>query len=411
MRILIVASFIPYPPDSGAQIRTWEIARRMQREHEVVFALHVRSESDLARVDAIRRHGFQVIAGKINSGWRAATAALREILSGAPPLFGLRRSRVLEDELTRAQAFAPFDVIQIEHFELARYASIIARPGDGTVCSMVLHDVLSVSYARMAQVERSVFWRIWRRYNSIRLRVYERRLLPEYTVCITVSENDRAQIAGFVEPEKIHVLPNCVDSAAKTLLDAPATGDPAIVFVGLFLYPPNADAARWMIEEILPRVRQVVPQCLLFLVGRDAPRDLRDLSRRPGVFFTGRVDDVGPYYARCRVAAAPLRAGGGTRLKILEAMAYGCPVVSTTVGAEGLTVKNGEHLLVADTAEDFARASVSLLQDPELRNRLRRNARSLVERSYRWDDCVNAQLHLYEGLSVKRRSLAPEGSR
>ena len=108
-----------------------------------------------------------------------------------------------------------------------------------------------------------------------------------------------------------------------------------------------------MVEEILPRVRKAVPHCSLYLVGGDAPRGLRNLSRQRGVFLTGRVDDVAPYYSRCQVAAAPLRAGGGTRLKILEAMAYGRPVVSTTIGAEGLPVKNGEHLLVADTAEDL----------------------------------------------------------
>jgi glycosyltransferase involved in cell wall biosynthesis len=400
MRILIVASFIPYPPDSGARIRTWEIARRLQRDHQVVFALHVRSQSDLARIEAIRQHGFEVIAGRVNTGWRAVATTLREVLSGAPPLFGLRRSRELETELARVHAAAPFDVIQIEHFELARYAQIIGGLPE-TVRSIVLHDVLSIAYARIARVERRPFWRLWRRYNSFRLRAYERKLLPQYTVCVTVSDNDRAQIAGFVPPGKIHVLSNCVDSETKTLLDEPPPGAPAILFVGLFLYPPNADAARWMVEEIVPSVRAILPNCSLYLVGGGASRRLRHLGRRPGVFLTGRVDDVAPYYARCQVATAPLRSGGGTRLKILEAMAYGRPVVSTTVGAEGLPVKNGEHLLFADTAQDFVRASVSLLLDPELRNRLRRNARSFVERGYRWDDCANAHLCLYESLIAK----------
>ena len=160
-----------------------------------------------------------------------------------------------------------------------------------------------------------------------------------------------------------------------------------------------------------PRVRSHLPDCSLYLVGRDAPRDLRKMSRQPGVFLTEDADDVAPCYACCHIAAAPLRAGGGTRLKILEAMAFGRPVVSTTIGAEGLPVINGEHLLLADTAEDFARASVRLLQDPALRNRLRRNARSFVERGYRWDDCAGAQLRLYETLSTRRRSLAAERGR
>ncbi|HEY3840381.1 MAG TPA: glycosyltransferase family 4 protein [Bryobacteraceae bacterium] len=410
MRILIVASFIPYPPDSGARIRTWEIARRFQREHEVTFGLHVRSQSDLARVEAIRRHGFQVIAGSVNRGWRALVTGLFEILSGGPPLFALRRSRDLEIELARAHAAEPFDVIQIEHFELARYGRFIGTT-DGAVRSMILHDVLSLAYARMASIERNPFWRIWRRYNSNRLKIYERRLLPAYSICITVSDNDCAQITGFVEPKRIHVLPNGVDTTAKTLLVEPGPDVPAILFVGLFLYPPNADAARWMLEEIFPRVRALLPECSLYLVGGDAPRDLIKLSRSPGVFLTGRVDDVTPYYARCQVAVAPLRAGGGTRLKILEAMAFGRPVVSTTLGAEGLPVKDGEHLLLADTAGDFARSTVELLQDPLRRSRLRKNARIFVERGYRWEDCAAAHLRLYETLSANRRSLTPKESR
>src|SRR3954469_5766030 len=104
MRILIVASFIPYPPDSGARIRTWEIARRFQREHQVVFALHVRTQSDVARIEEIRKQGFEVISAPVNTGWHAAATVLREVLSGAPPLFGLRRSRDLETKLARIHA-------------------------------------------------------------------------------------------------------------------------------------------------------------------------------------------------------------------------------------------------------------------------------------------------------------------
>ena len=170
MRILIVTSFIPYPPDSGGRIRTWEIARHFQRGHEVVFALHVRSQADLARADAIRQQGFQVITGWINTGLRAVLVADSEILSGGPPLFALRRSHELEEKIARIHAAAPFDVIQIEHFELARYAQIIGGPA--AIRSMVLQDVLSIAYARMSKVEGRLFWRWWRQYNAFRLGAY-----------------------------------------------------------------------------------------------------------------------------------------------------------------------------------------------------------------------------------------------
>jgi glycosyltransferase involved in cell wall biosynthesis len=225
-----------------------------------------------------------------------------------------------------------------------------------------------------------------------------------------MSERDREQIARLTGPERIHVLPNCVDSLAKPLLDEPANGAPAILLLGLFLHPPNADAARWMLEEIFPLVRGSLPACTLYLVGGGAPRYLERMAAQPGVCLTGRVEDVALSYARCQIAVAPLRAGGGTRLKILEAMSFGRPVVATSTGAEGLPVNSGEHLMLADTAEDFARACVGLLRDPALRSRLRRNARSFVERGYRWDDCAERHLRIYEAL-IRKGALTPERAR
>ena len=403
MRILIVTSFIPYPPDSGARIRTWEIARRLRRDHEVVFGLHLRAQSDLDRVNAIREHGFEVIAGWVDKGWRAAVTFVTETLSGAPPLFALRRSRDLEIQLARLHAAKPFDVVQIEHFEIARYGRFIGL-SDRVVLSMVLHDILSVSYARIAAIETNPFWKLWRRYNANRFKAYERKLLPDFDVCVTVSEKDRQKISSYVQPGKIQLLPNCVDSDAKVFLEEPAPAPPVLLFVGLLLYPPNADAVRWLIEEILPRIRSSHSDCRLKVIGDDPPQFLRNLvqANQATVTLAGRVEELEPCYTECQVAVVPLRAGGGTRLKILEAMAFGRPVVSTTLGAEGLRVKNCEHLLIADTAEDFAQAVVRLFRSANLRQHLRQNARSLVEKEYAWDQCANAHSSMYNKMGPKK---------
>ena len=360
-------------------------------------------------MEAIRQHGFEVIAGWINTGLRAALVAAGEILSGGPPLFALRRSRDLEMQLARIHAATPFDVIQIEHFELARYARLIGGSSK-TIRSIVLPDVLSVAYARIAVIERSLFWKIWRKYNAFRFHAFERRLLPEYDVCITVSTNDRATISPCTEPAKIQVLPNGVDFKAKRFLEDTNAGPPSLLFVGLLLYPPNADAARWMIETILPRIREHVPDCRLYIVGDGAPIDLLELvhSHEPSVQLAGRVDELSPYYATCEIAVVPLRAGGGTRLKILEAMAFGRAVVSTSVGCEGLSVTDGEHLLLADTTEDFASAVVSLLRNPAERERLRRNARRLVEQYYDWNDSARAHVQIYEDLIREIKDNRPD---
>jgi glycosyltransferase involved in cell wall biosynthesis len=149
--------------------------------------------------------------------------------------------------------------------------------------------------------------------------------------------------------------------------------------VGLLQYLPNADAARFMASEILPRVQRALPEATLDIVGGRPPDDLAALGRRPGVQVPGFVDELQSYYRRASVLVVPLRAGSGVRQKIIEAMALGRPVVSTTLGAEGLGVRDGEHLLVADTPADFAAAVVRLCREPALVARLTGAARAFVE--------------------------------
>ncbi len=292
-------------------------------------------------------------------------------------------------------------MIQIEHFELARYVRLIGGAGN-TIRVIVLHDILSIAYSRIAGIERSVFWKVWRRYNAFRFKAYERRLLPEYDLCITVSEKDRTAISRYTDPTKIRVFANGVDCNAKAFLEHESGGPPTLLFVGLLLYSPNADAARWMIGTILPRIRKEVPDCRLDIVGVEAPEDLRKLasSRGRGVRLVGGIEELSPCYQSSQIAVVPLRAGGGTRLKILEAMAFGRAVVSTSLGCEGLSVVDGEHLLIADTAETFASAVVRLLRNQDERNRLRGNARRLVEQAYSWDDCAAAHVRSYESFSI-----------
>src|SRR5581483_2827723 len=169
-------------------------------------------------------------------------------------------------------------------------------------------------------------------------------------------------------------------------------------------YPPNADAARWLARDIFPEVRKTYPRARLLLAGGHPSRDLAmPANAGPGVQLTGEVAELEPLYQQADIALAPLRAGGGTRLKILEAMARGRAVIATTLGAEGLDVVHGEHLLIANTPCEIARAVSELFQDAELRRRLRANARLLVEKKYSWDDCGNGHLKLYESLLARRK--------
>jgi glycosyltransferase involved in cell wall biosynthesis len=191
------------------------------------------------------------------------------------------------------------------------------------------------------------------------------------------------------------VSPNGFDTQSYQPLPLPPeTTRPALLFVGSMSYEACVDAMVYFCQEILPRIRSQFGDVDLWIVGRDPSQQVRQLDGN-GVHVTGRVADVRPYYQRSMVCVVPLRAGGGTRLKILEAMALGRPVVATSIGCEGLDVIDEEHLMIADSPEQFAEKTVRLLADATLRQRIGANARRLVVSRYDWDVIVKRLMQIY----------------
>jgi glycosyltransferase involved in cell wall biosynthesis len=207
----------------------------------------------------------------------------------------------------------------------------------------------------------------------------------------SASRFDRVLVCTGTEIEKLRdariegdfgVIPNAYEIAGN---DASSDGSSAFdfVFVGTFGYLPNVDAMRFFCTEIWPKICEAaVSPPTLAIVGRNPPDEIKQLDEVAGVTVTGAVPETAPYYWNSRVAIVPLRAGGGTRIKILEAFALGVPVVSTTIGAEGLDVESGRHLLIADTPDEFAAACLRLLRDAELRERLVQSATDLFRRTH-----------------------------
>jgi glycosyltransferase involved in cell wall biosynthesis len=229
------------------------------------------------------------------------------------------------------------------------------------------------------------------------MRAWEPRYAERFDRCISVSEEDRRLLIASNPRLQVDVIPNGVDVQMyqPSSLDG---NQPALLFIGTMDYPPCNDAALYFVSEILPHIRRVIPNVETWIVGRDPSPEVMQLNGK-GVHVTGRVDDVRPYYRRSSVCVVPLRAGGGTRLKILEAMALGRPVVSTTIGCEGLDVVDGEHLLIADTPKLFSEQTVRLIQDTKLCQRITTEARELVVTHYDWDGIAKRLMLVYEDLA------------
>jgi sugar transferase (PEP-CTERM/EpsH1 system associated) len=210
----------------------------------------------------------------------------------------------------------------------------------------------------------------------------ERRYVELADHVLTVSENDRTFFLRYVEPERISVIPTGVDTDYFALAAESEQPD-TMVFTGSMDWMPNEDAVTYFADKILPRVRVEIPVAAFWAVGRRPPRRVQALAS-DHLVVTGAVDDIRPYLGKAAVCVVPLRSGSGTRIKIFEAMAMGKPVVSTTMGAEGLPVRHGENIILADDPADFARQVVGLLRDPQRRADLGRAARQLVQQSYSW---------------------------
>src|SRR5437660_4986520 len=253
-------------------------------------------------------------------------------------------------------------------------------------CPKILftHNVEAMIWRRHYEVARNPLWKAlsWREWKT--MAAAERRYLQKADHVLAVSDNDRDEFLRFLDPSKITVIPTGVDVEYFKPNPEPAAPH-SLVFTGSMDWLPNEDAIFYFVKEILPLIRQQVPGVSLCVVGRKPSPRLQQLAAtETNIELTGWVEDIRPFMARGSICIVPLRIGGGTRLKIFEAMAMAKPVVSTTIGAEGLPVRHGENILLADTAEGFARETIELLRNPARRKQIGLAAHKMVVENYSW---------------------------
>jgi polysaccharide biosynthesis protein PslH len=255
-------------------------------------------------------------------------------------------------------------------------------------------------YLRQTMRYGSPRYRVLSAFELTKIRAHEARMAAGYSACLVTGEADARALRAIGCPEPIDVVPNGVDE--RFFRCEPEEAEDTVVFVGTMHYPPNVDAALWFTKHIWPRVKAARPGARLRLVGHRPSAAVRRLSRLPGVEVTGSVPDVMPHLASATVFVAPLRIGGGFPNKVAEALAAGVPAVATPAGNGGVRgLVPGDHLLVAETAEEFVRRTLALLEDAGLRGRLRESGRRFMWANYRWDN-IGAQLERIHGAAIGR---------
>lgn len=397
MRVLYFSPRICWPTISGAHLRDFYFARTLARNAQLTYVGLVNEEASAAAEELRRRlepqNGTKVYALRRDAGYRPANI-VRGLIGPTPlNVLNYTSQRVIH-ALNPILAEQSFDVIQIESMHLIAYARHIRKLASRTRLILDWHNIESEILARYAENDSNPLRAIYARRTSKLSRGVENELLRlchAHTVC---SEREREMLRGRLPDARIEVVGNGVDCAYFAENRASGAERRDVLFMGRMDYHANIDAALYFARNIWPLVQARRPELRLVIVGAQPPQSIQELKSH-NVVITGTVEDVRPYYWRALVSVVPLRVGGGTRLKVLEAMAAGTPVVSTTLGAEGLAVTHGKDILIADTPESMSDAVVQLKEGSPQWQELVANGRRLVEAKYDWNVVGEILLHLH----------------
>ena len=386
MRIVWLKTELLHPVDKGGKIRSYNMLKELKRSCHITYLTLDDGSADANARKLATEYCHELVAiphrvrEKFTPGFYVDLVV--NLTSDLPYAIKKYESPAMLNEIARRVSDGRFDVLVCDFL-----APAVNMPR-GLDCPSVLfqHNVEAMIWKRHYEVQtnaakKSYLFRQWQK-----MRAFEAKACPEFDCVIAVSREDRDLMEAEYGLKEVYDVPTGVDTEFFRPNGQHERRAKNLVFTGSMDWLPNEDAIRYFTEQILPRVKQSVPGVTLTVVGRNPYPGLLELSKRdPAVIVTGRVDDVRPYMEEAAVYIVPLRIGGGTRLKIYEAMAMEKPIVSTSIGAEGLPVEDGREIVLADTPETFADAVVQLVQKPQVAAEIGQRAATKVRQKFGWD--------------------------
>ncbi len=385
-RLLLVNPEFVLPANTGGRLRTWRFVEALRHRYELNLIHPYRHAHQIEHVDAAKPWFANIWSVKVGEGQTAVNdspaARLSRLLKGEPWEITYNYFPAFARALEATIAAHDFDVILARYVYQARYLfDMPRRPRARLVVDLDDIEPLKVARAHRLAGPRGAYTRARLRLNLSAFERYHRRHLPAADLCTVCSELDRAYLTEHRWSSNAAIVPNTIE------MDRYACGDvgleqQTLLFCGTLSYEPNVDGLLWFVREVWPHVKEMNPAARLSVVGRGAGDDVLSLARDPSIVVHRDVPDVRAFYERASIVIVPIRIGGGTRIKILEAAACRRPVVSTSVGAEGLQITPGRHCLVEDDPLGFARACADLLRNPRLARQLAAEHHRLVESTY-----------------------------
>jgi glycosyltransferase involved in cell wall biosynthesis len=384
---------LPYPLNTGARVRQYYVLRHLARQHQVTLVSFVRGDDRPESVAHLKTvcHAVHTVP-MVRSRWRDARAALQGVLTRLPIVIARDEMASMQQTLARLMASESLDIVHADQVSMSRYG----LQGRGPRRVLDLHNAMYLVTERLAAHETQPLKRLVYQREAQALARYEAELCAQYDQVTFVTDEDRQLIEqqitrwGVRVPDRrFTTIPICIDPSEKLPIQ-PVAQPHRITAMGVMFWPPNAEGAWWFAQDIWPRIHAQQPELIFTVVGKNPPDYLTQLHGQQGIEVLGYVPDVQRLLAETAVFVVPLRAGGGMRVKILDTWSWGLPIVSTGIGAEGIEIRDGENILIADEPATFSAAVQRAVTDRELNQNLRRNGRRWVEEKYNWTSVYQA---------------------
>lgn len=404
MRILFLTQVLPYPLDAGPKVRAYHVLRYLASlGHEVTLLSFVRDTDSDSALEHLRAFCFEIQTVPIKrSNIRDGVVLIRSLLSKMPFLIARDSVSAMETAVRRSLRGEPsFDAVHSDQLAMVQYA-LLARSNENRPSPMLTLDQHNAVFRipkRLAKVERNPFKAAFLNLESNKIARFETHFCGLVDNVVWVTNEDREALhqvsSTNVRLPREKVIPICLEANGKG--NHLHSNTQRIMFLGGLHWPPNSNGILWFLREVWPLVKRRAPEAVLTVIGKKPPKQLiRKAAHSKDVEVTGYVEKLTPYLERSAVLIIPLLAGGGMRVKILDAWRWGVPVVSTSFGAEGIQVRDGWNILLGDTPQDFARAVCELFENPNnMASRLVTNGAHTLETHYDWRNVYSAWQEIY----------------
>ena len=397
MKILFITQFLPYYPDTGGKIKSWEILKILCRKNKVWLVCFVDKkennvyENEVKKICWEVKTFFQPIITKAYQSLK-----YKAFLS----LFSLKPFRVYKHHSSEFIKYLQeivkkndFDIIYIDHDVMYQYLDYIQKKGKLLIFDQ--HNISSQASWRNFLIEKNLIGKAAYFLETIKWHFYEKKYLKYFDHIFTISEIDKNKlISSGVKKEKIEFLP--IPLKIKKLFKFNSKTK-NILFVGLMSWKPNEDGFWWFYKKVYPLIKESIKDITLTVIGAYPSKKIINESKKDkSLKVLGYVKDIDNFYKKASVFVVPIRSGGGIRIKILKGLSYGLPIVSTTIGAEGLKLLNNSEILLADDPGDFAHKVIDFMTDPFLAETISRNGIKFIERNYSYPNAKNVLAVLNE---------------